>query len=111
MKKQNIKQTLDNNCLYELEGLTLREAASYLIKRSELYEAEGYHDISFETDTDYDGDTYLMINGSRLETDDEAIARAVREVRIEREARERDLRVFKDTAARLGIKIDNIKEL
>jgi hypothetical protein len=111
MKKQNIKKTLGSNCLYELDGLTLREAAAYLIERSESYEAQGWVDIRFDTDIDYDGDTYLMINGSRLETDDEAIARAVREVRIEREARERDLQVFKATAERLGINIEDIKEL
>jgi hypothetical protein len=111
MKKQNIKKTLDSNCLYELERLTLRDAAAYLIKRSESYEAQGWVDITFDTDTDYDNDTVLMINGSRLETDDEAIARAVREVRIEREARERDLQVFKTTATRLGINVEDIKEL
>jgi len=111
MKKQNIKKTLDSNCLYELERLTLRDAAAYLIKRSESYEAQGWVDITFDTDTDYDNDTVLMINGSRLETDDEAIARAVREVRIEKEARERDLQAFKATAERLGINVEGIKEL
>jgi hypothetical protein len=111
MKKQNIKKQLDSNCFYELDGLTLRKAADYFIKRSEQYEAEGYHDISFETYTDHDGDACMMINGSRLETDDEAIARAVREVRIEKEARERDLQAFKATAERLGINVEGIKEL
>jgi len=111
MKKQEVKQTLDSNCLCELSGLTLREAASYLNKRSEHYEAEGYINIRFDTDIDYDGDTYLMINGSRLETDDEAIARAVKEVRMEKKAREHDLKVFKATAERLGINVEGIKEL
>ena len=111
MIKQEVKKTLDSNCLYELDGLTLREAAAYLIERSEQYEAQGWVDITFDTDTDYDNDTVLMINGSRLETDDEAIARAVKEVRIEKTTRKHDLKVFKATAARLGINIDNIKEL
>jgi hypothetical protein len=111
MKKQNIKKTLDTNCLYELDGCTLREAAAYLIERSESYEAQGWVDIQFDTDVDYDGTTNLMINGSRLETDDEAIARAVREVRREKETREHDLKVFKATATRLGINIEDIKEL
>ena len=107
MKKQNIKKTLDSNCLYELEALTLREAAAYLIERSEQYEVDGYTDITFDTDTDYNGDTNLMINGSRLETDDEANERAVREVRREKETRERDLNLLKATAERLGIKIED----
>ena len=103
MTKQNIKKTLDSNCLYELDGLTLREAAAYLIKRSEQYEADGYTDITFDTDIDYEGDTNLMINGSRLETDDEAIARAEAEARRAKATREHDIKVFKATAERLGI--------
>jgi hypothetical protein len=109
MKKQNINKTLDSNCLYEISQLTLCEAAAYLLLRSEQYEADGYTDIRFDTDTDYDGDTVLMINGTRSETDDEAIARAVKEVRREKETREHDLRVFKQTAERLGINIENIE--
>lgn len=108
MKKQNIKKTLDGNCLYELDGLTLREAAAYLIKRSESYEAQGYADITFDTDTDYDGDTNLMIIGSRVETDDEAIARAEAAARRARVSREHDIKVLKAAAERLGIKIENI---
>lgn len=104
MTKQNIKKTLDSNCLYELDRLTLREAAAYLIKRSEQYEADGYTDITFDTDTDYNGDTCLMINGSRLETDYEAIERHVEyEARRARVDREHDIKVFKSAAARLGI--------
>jgi len=109
MKKQKVKKTLDSNCLYELDGLTLREAAAAMLQRAAEYEAEGYTDVAFDTDTDYDGDTVLMINGSRSETDDEAIARAVKEVRREKETREHDLRVFKQTAERLGINIENIE--
>ena len=107
MTKQIIKKTLDSNCLYELDGLTLCEAAAYLFERSEQYEVDGYTDITFDTDTDYNGDTNLMINGSRLETDDEANERAVREVRREKETRERDLNLLKATAERLGIKIED----
>ena len=103
MTKQKIKKTLDSNCLYELDGLTLREAAAYLIERSEQYEVDGYTDITFDTDVDYEGDTNLTINGSRLETDDEAIARAEAEARRAAEAREHDIKVFKATAERLGI--------
>lgn len=108
MTKQNIKKTLDSNCLYELNRLTLLEAAAYLIKRSEQYEAGGYTNITFDTDNDVDAATNLMINGSRLETDDEAIARAEYEARSARVSREHDIRVFKDAAERLGIKIENI---
>ena len=108
MKKQIIKKTLDCNCLYELEGRTLREAAAYLVERSESYEAQGYADITFDTDTDYEGNTNLMINGSRLETDAEANARVESEAREAEWRRERDLRVLKTTAERLGIKIENI---
>ena len=103
MSKQIIKKTLDSNCLYELDGLTLCEAAAYLFERSEQYEVDGWHDITFNTDIDYDGDTKLMINGSRLETDDEAIARAEAEARRARVDREHDIKVFKATAERLGI--------
>ena len=108
MKKQQVKKTLDSNCLYELNGLTLREAAAYLIERAEQYEAEGWTDITFDTDTDYNGDTCLMINSSRVETDDEAIARAEAEARRARVSREHDIRVLKAAAERLGIKIENI---
>ena len=106
MTKQNIKKTLDSNCLYKLDGLTLCEAAAYLIERSEQYEVEGWTDIAF--DIEYDGDTKLMINGSRLETDEEAIARAEAAARRARVSREHDLKVFKATAERLGIKIENL---
>ena len=102
MTKQIIKKTLDSNCLYELDGLTLCEAAAYLFERSEQYEVDGWTDITFNTDIDYDGDTKLMINGSRLETDDEAIARAAADRRA-RVSREHDIKVFKATAERLGI--------
>tara|TARA_R110000868_G_scaffold304307_5_gene564843 strand:+ start:409 stop:735 length:327 start_codon:yes stop_codon:yes gene_type:complete len=108
MTKQNIIKTLDSNCLYELDSLTLREAAAYLVKRSESYEAQGYADITFHTDTDYESDTCLMINGSRLETDAEANARAEIEARKATASREYDLKVFKATAERLGINIENI---
>jgi hypothetical protein len=107
MKKQEVKKTLDSNCLYELDGLTLREAAAYLLKRSTEYEAEGYTYISFDTDTDYDN-TCLMINGSRPETTEEAIARSEAEARRARVSHEHDLKVFKATAERLGINIENI---
>ena len=109
MKKQNSIKTLDGNCLYELDGLTLREAAAYLIKRSESYEAQGYAEITLDTDTDYDGDTNLLINGSRVETDDEANVRAEAEARRARVSREHDIKVFKATAERLGINIENIE--
>jgi len=66
MKKQNIAKTLDGNCLYELDGLTLCEAAAYLLKRAEQYEVEGYTDIAFDTNTDYYGNTVLSIVGDRL---------------------------------------------
>jgi hypothetical protein len=108
MKKQEVKKTLDSNCLYELDGLTLREAAAYLLKRSAEYEAEGYTHISFDTDTDYDDDTCLMIVGARVETDDEAIARAEIEARKAAASREYDIKVLKATAERLGVKIENI---
>ena len=108
MKKQQVKKTLDSNCLYELDGLTLRKAAAYLVERAEQYEAEGYTDITFDTDTDYDGDTCLMINGARVETDDEAIARAEAAARRARVSREHDIKVLKAAAERLGIKIENI---
>ena len=104
MTKQIIKKTLDSNCLYELDGLTLCEAAVYLFERSEQYEVDGWTDITFNTDIDYDGDTKLMINGSRLETDYEAIERHVKyEARRARVSREHDIKVFKATAERLGI--------
>lgn len=99
---------MDSNCLYELNRLTLREAAAYLVKRSESYEAQGYADITFDTDTDYNGDTCLIINGSRLETDAEANARVESEARKATASRERDLNILKTTAERLGIKIENI---
>jgi hypothetical protein len=108
MKKQNIKKTLDSNCLYELDGLTLCEASAYFLERAEKYETEGYTDIRFDVDYSYDDSSQLGIVGSRLETDDEAIARAVATVRREKEIRERDLQVFKQTAERLGINIENI---
>ena len=108
MTKQIIKKTLDGNCLYELNRLTLREAAAYLIKRSESYEAQGYADIQFDIDTDYNSDTCLIINGSRLETDAEANARVESEARKATASREYDLKVLKATAERLGIKIENI---
>jgi hypothetical protein len=108
MKKQQVKKTLDGNCLYELDGLTLRKAAAYLVERAEQYEAEGWTDIAFDTDTDYDGDTCLMINGARVETDDEAIARAEAEARRARGWRARDFEIFKAAAERLGINIENI---
>jgi hypothetical protein len=109
MKKQKVKKTLDSNCLYELDGLTLREAAAAMLQRAAEYEAEGYTDIQFDTDTDYDGDTVLMINGSRSETDDEAIARVESEAREAKHRRECDLRILKATAERLGINIENIE--
>jgi len=108
MKKQNIKKTLDSNCLYELDARTLREAAAYLIERAESYEAQGYADIAFNIDTDYDGGICLMIIGSRLETDAEANARVESEAREAKHRRECDLRILKSTAERLGIKIENI---
>jgi hypothetical protein len=108
MKKQNIKKTLAFNCLYELDSLTLRAAAAYLLKRAAEYEAEGYTDVAFDTDTDYNNDTVLMINGTRVETDDEAIARAEIEARKAAASREYDIKVLKATAERLGVKIENI---
>ena len=108
MKKQNINKTLDSNCLYELDRLTLRAAAAYLIERSESYETEGYTDIRFDTDTDYAGHTNLMINGTRVETDDEAIVRAEVDTLRAAASREYDIKVLKATAERLGIKIENI---
>lgn len=108
MTKQIIKKTLDGNCLYELEGRTLREAAAYLVERSESYEAQGYAALYFDTDTDYDGGTCLIINGSRLETDAEANVRVESEARKAAASREYDLKVLKATAERLGIKIENI---
>ena len=99
---------MDDNCLYELDGLTLCEASAYLLERAEKYETEGYTDIRFDVDYSYDDSSQLSIVGSRLETDDEAIARAVAAVRREKEIRERDLQVFKQTAERLGINIENI---
>jgi len=110
MIKQSIKKTLDDNYLYELDGLTLRGAAAALIKLSEEYEADGWENIRFGVDSEYDY-TVLKINGSRLETDDEAEARAEDEKRRAQATREYDLKVFKSTAERLGINIDNIKEL
>ena len=109
MKKQQVKKTLDSNCLYELDRLTLREAAAYLIERAESYEAEGWTDITFDTDTDYDNDTVLMINGSRVETDAEANVRVESEARRARVSREHDIKVLKAAAERLGIKIENIE--
>ena len=108
MKKQNIKETLDYNCLYKLDGLTLCEASAYFLERAEKYETQGYTDIRFDVNYSYDDTSQLSIVGTRVETDDEAIARAVAEVRRERETRERDLQVFKQTAERLGINIENI---
>jgi hypothetical protein len=108
MKKQNIKKTLDDNYLYELAGHTLREAAAALIKLSEEYEEDGWENIRFDTDYNYDS-TQLLINGSRLETDAEAIARAEVDARRAAASREHDLRVFKQTAERLGINIENIE--
>ena len=110
MKKQEVKKTLDSNYLYELDGLTLRDAAAALIKLSEKYEEDGWENIRFDTDYNYDS-TQLLINGSRLETDDEAIARAEIEARKATVSREHDLMVFKATAERLGINIEDIKEL
>lgn len=108
MTKQIIKKTLDGNCLYELKWLSLREAAAYLIECSESYEAQGYADIQFDIDTDYNSDTVLMINGSRLETDAEANVRVESEARKAKHRRECDLNILKATAERLGIKIENI---
>jgi hypothetical protein len=108
MKKQNINKTLDRNCLYEISQLTLREAAAYFLQRAEQYEADGYTDIRFDTDTDYDGDTLLMINGARVETEGEAIARAEVDARRAAASREHDIKVLKAAAERLGVKIENI---
>jgi hypothetical protein len=49
-----------------------------------------------------------MINGTRVETDDEAIARAEIEARKAAASREYDIKVLKATAERLGVKIENI---
>jgi hypothetical protein len=108
MKKQKVKKTLDSNCLDELDGLTLCEASAYFLERAEKYETEGYTDVAFNLDYSYDDTSQLSIVGTRVETDDEAIARAVAAVRREKETRERDLQVLKQTAERLGINIENI---
>jgi L-alanine-DL-glutamate epimerase-like enolase superfamily enzyme len=109
MEKQNIKKTLVGNHIYELDERTLREAAADLIKLSEQYEAKGYENIRFDVDIEYDY-TALKINGRRLETDDETIARERAEARRAEVNREHDLKVFKAMAERLGINIENIKE-
>ena len=110
MTKQNIKRNLDSDYLYEIGELTLRQAADKLIKLSEQYEEKGFENISFEID--YDGEyRRLLINGYRLETDEEVIAREKAEARCAEVSREHDLKMFKTYANLLGINIDSINEL
>jgi hypothetical protein len=108
MKKQNIKKTLDSDCLYDLDGCTLRDAATTLLRLAETYEAQGYTDIRFAVDHNYDDQSVLTITGVRVETDEEAIAREQTDARRLAEYRERDIMVLKAAADRLGIKIENI---
>ena len=108
MKKQDIKKTLDDNYLHDLDSCTLRGAAADLIKLAETYEAQGYSNVAFELDYSYDDASHLLIKGTRVETDEEAAARVAAEDRRKQISREHDLKVFKATAERLGIKIENL---